>query len=185
MEQHYRTVERSFPELAAIENSELRTNVREAWAIAMADNDINDLETVPWFPVVQRDLDLPDERLVPHVRDVTQGAIALVETLQERRSVSLSLDTVIAGALVHDVSKLYEFDGMESTPVHHLLGHPYYGVYVVTVAGLPVEFAHIVLSHSHRTGIEPATLEATIVRQADSTAAAAIRARTATDLREV
>lgn len=81
----YEAIERAFPELATIENSDLRKNVREAWATAMAENSIDDLETVPWFPPVQRDLDLPDERLVPHVRDVTQAALALAEA--DRKSV--------------------------------------------------------------------------------------------------
>jgi hypothetical protein len=177
-------IERAFPELESIENDDLRRNVREAWATAMADNAIDDLETVPWFPPVQRDLDIPDERLVPHVRDVTQAALALAEILDEQRSIDLSLDTVIAGALIHDVSKLYEFDGMEPTSVGTLLGHPYYGVYVVAAAGLPVELAHIVLSHTHRTEVNPATLEAAIIRQADNVAAAAIRAQTVSDLRD-
>lgn len=180
----YEAIERAFPELATIENSDLRKNVREAWATAMAENSIDDLETVPWFPPVQRDLDLPDERLVPHVRDVTQAALALAEALDERHSVELSLDTVIAGALIHDVSKLYEFDGMEPTAIGNLLGHPYYGVYVVVAAGLPVELAHIVLSHTHRTDVTPATLEAAIIHQADNVAATAIRAQAVKDLRE-
>ncbi|WP_330630418.1 HD domain-containing protein [Halocatena halophila] len=181
MDQHYEAIERAFPELASIENSELRDSVREAWAIAMTDNAIADIEAVPWFPPVQRSLDLSNERLVPHIRDVTQGALALVATLKERRSVTLSVDTVIAGALLHDVSKLYEFDGMEATTIGTLLGHPYYGVSVIAAAELPVELAHIVLSHTHRTNIEPATLEATVVRQADAVAAAAIRAQADTD----
>jgi hypothetical protein len=180
----YEAIERAFPELESIENDNLRQNVREAWDTAMADNAIDDLETVPWFPPVQRDLDLPDERLVPHIRDVTQAALALAGVLDERRSVDLSLDTVIAGALIHDVSKLYEFDGMEPTSIGNLLGHPYYGVYLVAGAGLPVELAHIVLSHTHRTPITPATLEATIIRQADNVAAAAIRAQAVNDLRK-
>ncbi|MFC6965138.1 HD domain-containing protein [Halocatena marina] len=184
MDRHHEAIEQIFPELATIENNDLRTSVRKAWATAMDDNDIDDLETVAWFPPVQRDLDLLDELLVPHIRDVTQGAITLAETLQERRSVDLSIDTLVAGALIHDVSKLYEFDGMELTTVGNLLGHPYYGVYVVAAAGLPVELAHIVLSHTHRTAVEPATLEAAIIRQVDNAAATAIRARAVTDLRE-
>jgi 23S rRNA maturation-related 3'-5' exoribonuclease YhaM len=84
---------------------------------------------------------------------------------------------VIAGALVHDVSKLYEFDGMDQTDVGRLLGHPHYGVHIVSQAGLPVEVAHIVLSHTRRTTIDPATIEAEIVRRADETAASAIRNR--------
>jgi putative nucleotidyltransferase with HDIG domain len=173
-------IERAFPELTAIEDSDLRTSVRRAWETAMTDNAIDDLELLPWFPPAQRDLDLPDETLVPHVRDVTQGALALAETLLDR-GYDLSLDTVIAGALVHDISKLYEFDGMDDTDVERLLGHPHYGVHVVSQAGLPVEIAHIVLSHTRRTAVDPATIEAEIVRRADEVAASAIRDRVRTN----
>jgi HD superfamily phosphodiesterase len=142
----------------------------------MTDNGVDDLGSLPWFPPTQRELDLPDERLVPHIRDVTQGASMLAQTFIDR-GYDISLDTVIAGALVHDVSKLYEFDGMDQTAVGRLLGHPHYGVHIVSQAGLPVEVAHIVLSHTRRTAIDPATIEAEIVRRADETAASAIRNR--------
>jgi hypothetical protein len=49
-------------------------------------------------------------------------------------------------------------------------------VSVVSRANLPVEIAHIVLSHSAQTTLEPATLEAELVRQADEAAAASVRA---------
>lgn len=180
-----RWVRAAFPELDAIEDTDLRTGVVEAWTTAMADADVDDLTRVPWFPPVQRDLDLSGEYLVGHVRDVTACAVCLAETLVERRGTDLSLDHVVAGALVHDVSKLAEFDGMESTPVHDLLGHPYYGVHVVERAGLPVELAHVVLSHTSRTAVEPATIEAAIVRRADEVAASAIRWCATDDLRTV
>jgi len=179
------TVEDAFPELASIENAALRDGVVDAWRTAIDENDIEDVRSVPWLPPTQRDLGLDDENLVDHVRDVTAGAVALAETLLERRQVDLTLDTVIAGALVHDVSKLYEFDGMNRTAVGDLLGHPYYGVHVVAQAGLPVALAHVVLSHTSRTTVEPATLEAAVVRRADEVAATAIRSRATDDLRTV
>lgn len=174
----------TFPELQHIEDDDLRAGVVDAWETAVAETGVDDLENVPWFPPAQRDLGLADEWLVPHVRDVTAGAAALAETLLDRRGTDVSLDTVIAGALVHDVSKLHEFDGMDETPVGDLLGHPHYGVHVVARAGLPVEIAHVVLSHTPRTSVEPATLEAEIVRRADEAAAAAIRMAAVDDLRE-
>ena len=178
-------VRAAFPELDAIEDDELRAGIVDAWATAMTEADVDDLGAVPWFPPAQRDLGLDDEYLVDHVRDVTACAVSLAETLAERRAVELSLDTVVAGALVHDVSKLAEFDGMAETAVGDLLGHPHYGVPLVARAGLPVELAHIVLSHTGRTTVEPATLEAEIVRRADEVAAAAIRSRATDDLRSV
>jgi hypothetical protein len=51
-------------------------------------------------------------------------------------------------------------------------------------AGLGSEVAHVVLSHSSRTVVEPATIEAELVRRTDEAAAAAIRTRAVTDLRD-
>ncbi|MFB6179976.1 MAG: HD domain-containing protein [Halorientalis sp.] len=178
------SVRAAFPELDAIDDEDLQAGVVDTWITAMDENDIDDLTTVPWLPPTQRKLGLDEEFLVDHVRDVTVGAIGLAEMLLERRDIDLSLDTVIAGALVHDVSKLYEFDGMDRTPVYDLLGHPYYGVHVVASAGLPVELAHIVLSHTSRTSVEPATIEAEIVRRVDEVAASTIRLQALDDLRD-
>lgn len=181
------TVRTAFPELDAIEDDDLRAGVVEAWVIAITENSVDDLSTVPWLPPTQRELALNDEYLVSHVRDVTACAVALADTLLERREddLSVDMDTVIAGALVHDVSKLAEFHNMDETAVYTLLGHPYYGVHVVTQAGLPVELAHIVLSHTGRTTVEPATIEADLVKRADEIAAATIRWQATDDLRTV
>jgi len=177
------SVSDTFPELQHIADEDLRAGVVDAWETAMAETGVEGLHEVPWFPPAQRDLGIDDEWLVPHVRDVTAGAAALAEMLVDRRGADVSLDTVIAGALVHDVSKLHEFDAMDETPVGDLLGHPHYGVHVVARAGLPVEIAHVVLSHTPRTTVEPATLEAEIVRRADEVAAAAIKTAALEDLR--
>jgi len=177
-------VERAFPELESIGDPGLRAGVVDAWAGAMDDAGLSTLEGVPWFPPAQRELGIEDERLVDHVRDVTRGAVALGQALAERREADVDGDTLVAGALVHDVSKLVEFDGMAETRVGRLLGHPHYGVHVVARAGLPVELAHVVLAHTPRTTVEPATLEAELVRRADEAAAAAIRSRAVEDLRD-
>jgi len=177
-------VRAAFPEIDEIDDDHLRAGVADAWATAMDEAGVTDLGNVPWLPPTQRKLGIEDATLVAHVRDVTAGAVALAETLIQRRGTAVDLDTVLAGALVHDVSKLAEFDGMERTSVGDLLGHPYYGVHVVARADLPVELAHIVLSHTGRTTVEPATLEAEIVKRADETAAATIRLEAVDDLRE-
>ncbi len=173
-----------FPEVTDIDDDDIREGVVDAWATSMAETGVEDLGSVPWLPPTMRDLGIDDESLVDHVRDVTACSVDLAEALVRRRDAAISLDTVLAGALVHDVSKLYEFDGMDRTPVGDLLGHPYYGVHVVARAGLPVELGHVVLSHTSRTTVEPATLEAEIVRRADEAAAAAIRATAVDDLRD-
>ena len=182
------TVVEVFPEVEQIADAVLREGVLEAWAHACEDAGIEtaaELRALPWLPTVQRDLGIPAdaERLVPHVRDVTAGAVSLAGALVARRSTEIDTDLLVAGALVHDVSKLAEFDGMDATATYDLLGHPYWGVHVVARAGLPVELAHVVLSHTSRTNVEPAFLEAELVRRADEAAASAIRLEYLEDLR--
>jgi hypothetical protein len=178
-----------FPEAERIDDSEMREGVLEAWTLACEAAGVetaDELRGLPWLPPVQCELGIPAdaERLVPHVRDVTAGAVSLAGALVSRRGVELDTDLLLAGALVHDVSKLAEFDGMETTPTYDLLGHPYWGVHVVASAGLPVELAHVVLSHTARTTVQPAFLEAELVRRADEAAANAIRLAYVDDLRD-
>jgi putative nucleotidyltransferase with HDIG domain len=176
-------VEVTFPELDAVTDPDLRDGVVAAWRDGATDAGVTDLGTVPWLPPTERELGLVgEERLVDHVRDVTACARALAATLADRRGTDVDEDLLIAGALVHDVSKLAEFDGHEATPTYDLLGHPYYGVHLVARAGLPVELAHVVLSHTSRTTVEPAFLEAALVRRADEVAATAIQAGAVDDL---
>lgn len=175
----------AFPELSEIADDDLRARVVAAWATAMEETGMDDLDAVPWFPPAQREHDIEDEYLVGHVRDVTRGALALADSLAATRDADVDRDLVVAAALVHDVSKLYEFDGHAETPIGDLLGHPYYGVHAVATAGLPAPYAHVVLSHTDRTPVDPAFLEAEIVKRADEAAAAAIRAEAVDDLRDV
>lgn len=177
-------VRNAFTELAEIDDDELRSGVVSAWVIALEENNIPDLSSIPWLGPYQAKIGISDELLVDHIQDVTATAVEIAEVFIERRGMDIDLNTILAGALVHDVSQLGEIDGESWTKTGRLLGHPYYGVYITRAAGLPVEVQHIVLSHTVATDVEPATLEAEIVRQADRATASAIKARVYDDLRD-
>jgi len=174
----------AFPSIESIEDESLREGVLTAWTTAMADNGIDDLEGIHWYPPMQAALAIPDETLVPHVREVVAAAMGLADVFEGRMALDLERDIVLAGALTHDVSKLYEFDGDEPTEIDEFLGHPHFGIHVAAQAGLPVEVQHAVAAHSPNTAIEPATIEAEIVCRADEVAASAIKLRGVDDLRE-
>ncbi|MFB6281096.1 MAG: HD domain-containing protein [Haloferacaceae archaeon] len=176
-------VREAFPAIDRIADDDLRAGVVDAWTTALDETGWT-LAEAPWSPPVQDALDLPDERLVDHVNDVVAGAEALADRLEDRRPAAISRDLLLAAALVHDVSKLYEFDRDGRTRVYDLFGHPYYGIVPAAQAGLPPEVVHVVLSHTSLTGAEPATLEAELVRRADEAAGAAIRAGAVEDLRD-
>lgn len=181
-ESHIRDV---FPEVGELNDQDLRDGVLIAWTRAMQENGVNDLYAVPWFPPLQEELDLHDEYLVPHVREVTQCAMEIARIIARDQETILNIDLLIAGGLIHDISKLYEYHGETETKLGNLFGHPYTGVYVTITSDLPVELGHIVLSHTDLTNVEPALLEAEIVKRADEVSFAAIQARSTNDLRNV
>ncbi len=174
----------AFPEIESIEDRSLREGVLTAWTTAMAETGVDDLYGVPWYPPIQTDLDLQDERLVPHVNEVIEAATGLADTVAARAALDLDRDVLLAAAIVHDVSKLYEFDGLDPTAVGELLGHPHYGIHVTAAAGLPVEIQHALAAHSPNTAVEPATIEAEILLRADQVAASAIKLGGVEDLRD-
>lgn len=178
------TVHETFPSIDRIGDDDLRAGVLDAWTTTLEETGDPDLEALPWYPPIQTEVGLPDETLADHVRDVTAAAIALTETLVERRGAVASPDTVLAASLVHDVSKPYEFEGFDATAVFDALGHPVYGVHVCARAGLPLDVIHIVQCHSGNTALEPASLEAEIVIAADHLAAATAVSGVLDDLRE-
>jgi hypothetical protein len=72
-EQDYReAIETAFPELDRIEGDDLREGVFNAWAAAMADNEVTDLGAFRGFPGPAGFGPL-NGYLVSHVRDVTGG----------------------------------------------------------------------------------------------------------------
>jgi putative nucleotidyltransferase with HDIG domain len=180
-----RDVTGAFPAVESIRDDDLRDRVIDAWVDALAETGW-DVDDAPWYPPEQARLGLPDETLVDHVNEVVDASVALAEVLVDHRGdrLDVDVDLVLAGALIHDISKLYEFDADGATDVEHFFGHPHYGVYPAARAGLPPEVVHVTLSHTALTGVEPATIEAEIVRRADQTVASAIRAGAVDDLRE-
>lgn len=158
-----------FPEVDEIERDQLRKMVLEAWDSAVADGNFDDITEVPWWPPHEKVVG--EENQIQHIRDVTACAIAITDTLSRRRSgLSIDRDAVVAGALLHDISKLYEIEDRELTEHHELLPHPHYGIHLLNEIGFSTEIQHIVLAHSGRSGVAPNTIEAKIVAVADEIA---------------
>ena len=112
-----------------------------------------------------------------HLRGVTRTAVAIVdEFLASYPEADIDRDVVIAGGLLHDVGKPFEFDPVRrakwkadpSRAGLPSLRHSVYGAHVCLAVGLPEEVAHIALSHSYEGDFVVRSLEAIIVHRADS-----------------
>lgn len=167
------TVRTSFPELEGIADDHLRQRVVDVWVRAIEENDV-DLESMPWWPPLETDLEGDGVTTIEHVRAVTGLTIAIVDAIAEFVGTEVNRDVAIAGALLHDCSKLYELDGETTGELHEWLPHPHYGVHVLAAAGCSEHLQHIAVSHSPSSAVEPLTIEARAVQLADQLAVEAL-----------
>jgi putative nucleotidyltransferase with HDIG domain len=163
------------PEIAQITHAELRTRTIEAWAYALAESTFDRVTDIPGEanPGMLR---LRRGNQADHLRSVTRIALAIADdfagTFPEAQ---IDRDIVIAGGVLHDVGKAWEFDpenlarwrGDPSRSGLPSLRHPVYGAHICLAVGLPEEIAHIALSHSHEGEFQTRSLEGLIIHRAD------------------
>lgn len=123
--------------------------------------------------------------LLQHSVEVAQYARDICLTRKKHNyDENISLSLVIAGALLHDIGKVYEYDetqnGAFDIGVGGLLGHIILGIQIIMKAALEIgdgfnadydQLLHIVAGHhqelAHGSPVTPMTPEALIVAKAD------------------
>lgn len=109
--------------------------------------------------------------LITHTAAVTELCIKSAETLEKEYGISLDMDSLIAGALLHDIMKVFEWKntdkGVERTDI--LLDHSVLATAELYSRNFPEKVIHIVASHIGETGpTPPRNFEALILHHADT-----------------
>jgi putative nucleotidyltransferase with HDIG domain len=155
-------IERYFTELQWIQNTDLRTKVVNVWKTAADRGKWNTLQEIPFTLLFEH-----SGLLVDHTKRIT----ALAWNVAKVREENLNVDTLIAGALLHDVGKLLEYERKDGKIVKSKLGetmrHPASGAKVAEDCGVPKEVVHIIAAHSHEGDTMNRTPEAIIVHHCD------------------
>ena len=133
-------------------------------------------------PLTPEDLNrIPFTLLVPncmvtfmeHKRCVVHVARRAAEAMQEYlgRSLPVDMDTVIAGAILADVGKLLEYEKVDGKARQSERGenlrHPFTGVAVAMMCGVPDRVCHIIAAHAGEGDLVKRSTEAYIVHHAD------------------
>lgn len=106
-----------------------------------------------------------------HTTAVTETCINVAEALQKNFGIKLNRDVLIAGALLHDVMKLFEWKMTKEGPEHTglPLDHTLLGVAELYRREFPEEVIHMVASHPGEAGTtQPRTAEAFLLHQVDN-----------------
>lgn len=162
-----------FPEARRIRDAGLRRKVLECWAEGCEANGWKpeELKTIP-FTLLAGDIDIT---YLEHVRTVTQMCIAccdiMVKAYGKRVTHKLDRDILIAGSLLADVGKLYEYEKRDGKIVKSKAGdylrHPFSGVGLAWKHGVPDAAMHIIAGHSKEGEMMTRTAEAIIVNHCD------------------
>jgi len=168
-------IREELPELTEISESELADKVVEAWAKSLSEGGfraIGDLQGSGGPDVMV----LKKGTQVDHLRGVTRFAMLLAQELAALQTdFRYDRDVLVAGALIHDVGKPFEYDPRNRTRWQKAprasglpaARHTLHGYHVCMSVGLPVEVAHIAGAHSPEGNLIVRSRECTIVHHAD------------------
>ena len=165
-------VERLWPELAWIEDRDLRGKVTDVWVYALEQSPLSpeDLERIPFTLLVP---DCPvsfmaHKRAVVHI--ARESAKAMARFFGD--SLPIHMDTLLAGAILIDVGKLleYELDGGGKAVKSRrgtYLRHPFTGTALALRFGLPDAVCHLIATHAKEGDLGKRSVESFIVHHAD------------------
>jgi putative nucleotidyltransferase with HDIG domain len=157
-----RDIETYFTELSWIHDTELRQKVVEVWKTAADRGGWTSLQQIPFTLLFEN-----SGLLVDHTKRITKLAWNVANAREE----PLHKDNLIAGALLHDVGKLLEYELKAGDIVKSAFGekmrHPAAGAHLAEECGLPKEVIHIIVAHSHEGDTMNRTPEAIIVHHCD------------------
>ena len=155
-------IEACFPELQWIEDQQLRQQVITVWKKAADRGHWTSLDDVPFTLLIDN-----SGRLIDHTRRIAK----LAKQVMDARNEKINGDYLIAGALLHDVGKLLEYEMKDGKVIKGAYGkrfrHPVSGAMLALECGLPEEIVHIIYAHSHEGDKSERTPEAIIVHHCD------------------
>jgi len=162
-----------WPELAWIEDSDLREKTTKTWELALERSALTgeDLRRIPFTLLAGPELKvsfMAHKRAVVHI--AKESALKMIEFFGDE--LPINLDVVIAGAILADVGKLLEYELDEKGQSFQgaygkYLRHPFSGVSLAEECGVPAEVCHIIAAHAGEGDMIKRTTEAYIVHHAD------------------
>jgi putative nucleotidyltransferase with HDIG domain len=162
---------RLMPEFKLIKDAGIREKAISVWTEAMKKGKwtFADLRRMPFTLLIER----TQVNIIEHTRAVARCALEIAEVFvkEYEKKIRVNRDYLMAGALLHDVGKLFEYKKAKEKFVKSdegkLLRHPISGAAFASQYGLPQEVVHIIAAHSKEGDGVRNTVEAVIVNHAD------------------
>jgi putative nucleotidyltransferase with HDIG domain len=159
-------MEKYFPLLQHIDNKALAEKVANVWHKLWKESRWKKMEDALWNPIL-----CPGVRLIDHTNSVTRAAMQFSQIRSEIYGEEYNNDILLAGAILHDSSKILEVDPDGKTGSTskrgRLFQHGFLGAHMAVVENLPDEVVHIIISHTGQSRLLPKTREAILIYALD------------------
>jgi putative nucleotidyltransferase with HDIG domain len=165
----------SLPEGLKIKDADLRERLYDAWAFGLSKSSFKRIEDMrgSGHPTTPR---MKQGTQADHMRGV--GRLAEIVGIEMRKTFDqfpLDPQVLLAGALLHDVGKPFEFDPVnrkkwQADPRRAgfpAIRHSVYGAYVTLSVGLPIEVVNMVGAHSWEGRFMERSTAREIISEAD------------------
>ena len=168
-------IRKLLPEIEWIIDKELQERVTDSYEDALTAGgwEPEDMERIPFTLLIP---DCPASYLT-HVRSVTRMARRAMEEFNELYATPdgkfrMDNDTLVAGALLHDVGKLVEYEKTsDGRTVKSQMGkdlrHPFSGTVIALRNGCNTAIGHIIANHAHEGDGTLRSPEGVLVNKAD------------------
>ena len=162
---------KAIPELELIKDAELREKTIAVWEDAMRDGGwtMEQIQRMPFSVHVEN----CNITFLEHVSTVCKMCVAVADVLKNAygERTQINYDTLIAGALLADVGKLIEYEEKDGKITKagrgQHLRHPFTGVAMSHVRGIPSEIQHVIATHSKEGELMIRSNESVIFHHAD------------------
>lgn len=121
-------------------------------------------------PFSVSDMGVVEREVVNHTATNTELCLKIADTFEKNYGVKLDRDVLVAGSLLHDIMKVYEWkidEEGDPVPTGLTMDHVFLGVAELYARGFPEEVIHVVAAtQGERT--PPKSLEALILHYVDT-----------------
>ena len=154
-------LEKMFPLIKEIKNDDIRNKVKKCIQIAIRRGKWDNLEDIPFTLSIENAYNF-----IKHVNNVTEMAYEIGKLRND-----IDMDVLIAGAILHDIGKLLEYEKKDGQFKKSKLGryirHPAIGAALAMEVGLDERIINIIMAHSKEGELVKRCNEAIIVHHCD------------------
>ena len=163
---------RLLPEIRDIKDESLRNGVAACWEEAISYRGWTEelLRAIP-FTLLASNVTIS---FIDHVRAVCRMCLAVDDVLTEvhgAKKTPVNRDYLIAGSLLADAGKLFEYEIIDGISVKSDFGkhlrHPFSGVALAYKHGMPSQVMHVIATHSKEGEGEKRLAESIIFHHCD------------------